>query len=247
MLIISAVFYFLKAKNKPAEWKMLYFIFMPVFFLTMMFSLLITYLFIFNRFQAEHLVSFGRYALTFLGMLLLVQLFLLLQERNSRCGNTKSLRSWTVTAVAVFLFAAVVTPLINLHMPGTQWRKEADTAYTVYASVIQPEEKFTVLCREGNGMKNYIYRYFSPDNFTPVQWFNPVLPDKKPKLYQTCLSPKQLLENLNKTAGYVLLDNMDKTFFKDYKAIFADGDDGYQQQALYRITPAGLKYIPQKK
>ena len=248
VLIAVAAGYCLKGKNKPAEWKLLYFIFMPVFFLTMMFSLLITYLFVFSRHQADRLVSFERYTLTFIGILAFLQLFLLFREKALE--NVKQLRFKIAFAAVIIgcLFYTFFSLELRKSRIDVKWRKEANIMKRSYSTVLQPGCKFVVLSAEGYGIKNFLYSYLFPDLSIHVDWFDPVLPDQEPsRLYQVPLSPEQLLKNLNKTADYVLLESMDETFFHDYKAIFADGDDGYKHQALYRITPEGLKYIPPAK
>lgn len=238
-LIAGAVFYCLKGKNKPAEWKMLYFVFMPLFFLVMMFSLLMTYLFVFNRFQADLLVSFERYTITFLGILLLIQLYLLLKEKFLQ--NTCNI--WFRPLAVICLMCLMISLSERFSQGSIKWRDKADHAQKAYASIIRPGEKFTVLTRKGSGMKNYIYQYIFPDNFTRIQWFDPVLPDKDAELYQVQLSPEELLKKLQGTVDYVLIESMDEEFYNDYKSIFAENESICLDQAMYRVTPEGLKYI----
>ena len=243
VLIAVAVVYCLKSKNKPAEWKVLYFVFMPLFFLLMMFSLWMSYITVFNRFQALNVVSFERYAMTFLGMLLFIQLYLLFREKFLQNAGGIWFKAAIMFCVTGSICNMMLSQMQRSFRIDTKWRKEANYAQYIYTPLLY-ENDFTVLSREGDGMKNFIYRYLFPESFKPVAWFNPVVPDGEANMFQVKMTPEELLENLNKTAEYVLIETMDEKFFTDYQAIFAEGHNSYKSQALYRITPQGLEYVP---
>jgi hypothetical protein len=243
ILVAVAVIYCLKGKNKPAEWKLLYFAFMPLFFLLMMFSLWVSYVTVFTRYEAVKAASFERYSITFIGMLLIIQLYLLFREKFLQ--NTGGI--WLKSAIAFCVVGSIMNMVFSQMERSfridTKWRKEANHTQYMYNTLLF-EKNFTVLTKEGKGMKNYIYRHLFPESFKPVDWFDPVLPDEEASVFQVNMTPEKLLENLNQTADYVLLETMDEKFFTDYRSIFAPGHDSYKSHALYRITPQGLEYVP---
>ena len=243
VLIAVAVVYCLKSRNKPAEWKMLYFAFMPLFFLLMMFSLWISYVTVFTHYEALKAASFERYAITFLGMLLFIQLYLLFREKFLQDTGGIWFKAAIIFCVIGSIWNMMLSQMERSFRIDAKWRKEANHAQYVYTPLLY-ENDFTVLTKEGNGMKNYLYRHLFPESFKPIDYFDPLLPGEKASVFQKNMTPEELLENLDKTADYVLLEAMDEKFFTDYRAIFAEGHNSYKYQALYRITPQGLEYVP---
>ena len=91
---------------------------------------------------------------------------------------------------------------------------------------------------------SYMLQYEFPDTFERLEMFDPVLNVENRRFGETETSVNELKKLIAKY-DYVLIDEENERFFKDYAEIFHSDSERVAAQALYRVEKDGkLHFVP---
>jgi hypothetical protein len=206
--------------------------FLPLTLTVFLGSLFMTYMFIFNEFQARMLVSFSRYLNGF--QIMPVVLLTMLVFSGELKGKFKAV----LTSCAAIVPATVLIGILHWNeirrsssqITGTfpRDRRELDRRYGKILRA--PETRFTVISGKGNGIFRFMLTYGYEERFV-----DEVLVPAPPGEHD--FSAAELREKLFGCARYVLIVHPDDSLKTQYAEIWEEPPVFEGNFTLFEVTP----------
>lgn len=226
--------------------------------------LLVTYLFAFSEREALLLNSYGRYAGSYVGGLVLAFCILLFNTSLKQDTEREKSSPYLITAVTLTLLLFIITPVEHLFLKNIdietppEYVYGTDEAEKLLRTFGDESEKIYVVCNNSNGFSYYLYRnVFSPHQVQNSSWslyssredyleYFQNYPDKSDSS-PTVLSAADWEKQLSEEYSYVFLLHPNEVFSQMYGSLFEDPST-VQDGTFYRVNsdPSGhvqLSYI----